>query len=116
MSKLQIHVGEGFDAMAARALDACRRAEQGEGVGENHLTFDSWQTLAKVLTPKRMELLHHLRRHPSASIAALARELGRDYKRVHEDVEHLSELGLIERGEDGGVRVEVDEIRASIAL
>lgn len=115
MSKLQIHVGEGYDRMTARLLDAVQRSEAGEDVRENHLTFENWETLVKVLTPKRMELLHHLRLHPMASIAELARALGRDYKRVHEDVEYLTELGLIERDDDG-LRVEVEEIRAQIAI
>ena len=36
---------------------------------------------ARVLTPRRLELLRHLHRHPVPSIAELARTLKRDYKR-----------------------------------
>lgn len=37
------------------------------------------------------------------SLRELARRVERDVKRVHEDVQELLELGLVERGEDGGV-------------
>ena len=37
------------------------------------------------------------------SIRGLARMVGRDVKRVHEDIVVLAELGLLERTETGGV-------------
>jgi predicted transcriptional regulator len=115
MSKLDIHVGGSFADSKRRLLDAVARAERGEAVNESHLTFESWDALAAVMTPKRMALIRHLHRQPEASIAALARSLGRDYKRVHEDVEALAAAGLIERG-DGRLSAEYDEIRARIAV
>ncbi|MCZ2982582.1 hypothetical protein NYY70_20610, partial [Acinetobacter baumannii] len=71
--------------------------------------------LAKVLSGKRLELLRHVHQHPAASVAELGRALGRDYKRVHEDVEILTVAGLLERTE-GGVRATYDEIRTVISL
>jgi predicted transcriptional regulator len=113
--KLQVHVGGNFDSAAKRVADAWRRAERGEAVSEDHLTFVSWDALSKVMTTKRFELLRHLHRQPAASVAALARNLGRDYKRVHEDVEALAAAGLIER-DDAGLHADYDEIRTVIAL
>lgn len=113
---LKIHVGESFDAMAARVASAWHRAERGEEVQENHLSFESWEGLSKALSGKRLELLRHLHRHPAASIAELARALSRDYKRVHEDVETLTAAGLIDRTDEGGLRADYDEIRTTIAL
>ena len=113
--ELKVHVGEGFDAIKKRVADAWHRAERGEKVHEDHLSFMSWDALAKVMTSKRFELLRHLHRNPAASVAALARDLGRDYKRVHEDVDVLAGAGLIERGETG-LRADYDEIRTIIAL
>ena len=75
----------------------------------------SWELLARTLTPKRLALLRHIHRHPATSVAALARMVGRDYKRVHEDVELLTAAGLLERSE-GQIRADYDEIRAAIAL
>ncbi|WP_207455770.1 MarR family transcriptional regulator [Azospirillum sp. SYSU D00513] len=75
-----------------------------------------WDTLARTLTGRRLDLLRHLRRHPAASVRALAAALGRDYSNVHADVRLLAEAGLIARGADGGLRVEHDAIQLRIAL
>lgn len=115
MTKLNIHVGGRFADSKRRVLDAVARAKAGGAVHEDHVTFASWEALAGIMTTKRFALLRHLRRHPEASIAALARSLKRDYKRVHADVEALIAAGLIERGETG-LRAGYDEIRAQIAL
>lgn len=83
MSKdLKVHVGADFDAAAKRVADAWHRAEAGESVDEDNLTFVSWNALSRVMTTRRFELLRHLHRNPAASVAALARALTRDYKRV----------------------------------
>ena len=75
---LEIDVDESAEAMARRFIDAWHRAERGEAVDEHHLSFESWASLVSVLTPRRLELLRHLRRHPTQSIADLARSLGRE--------------------------------------
>ncbi|WP_029009088.1 MarR family transcriptional regulator [Azospirillum halopraeferens] len=116
MSKLTLHAGEDVGKAAQRFIDARERAERGEDVeSETHVTFESWAGLAAVLSPKRVELLRHVHRHPAATVADLARALGRDYKRVREDVDVLAAAGLIERTADG-VRADYDEIRTAIAL
>ena len=115
MTKLDIHVGGTFADTKARVLDAVARANAGETVCEDHITFASWEALARVMTTKRFELLRHLHSNPEATVAALARSLKRDYKRVHGDVEALTGAGLIERS-DRGLRADYDEIRTQIAL
>ncbi len=115
MSKLDIHVGGTFADSKRRVLDAVARAEHGDIVAEDHITFASWDALASVMTTKRFELVRHLKHHPEASIAALARSLKRDYKRVHEDVEALAAAGLVERSARG-LRSDYSEIRAQIAV
>ncbi len=112
---LEIHVEESAEAMARRFIEAWHRAERGAAVDEHHLSFESWASLVSVLTPRRLELLRHLRRHPTTSIAALARSLGRDYKRVHADVEALATAGLIDRT-PSGLRADYREIRTRIAV
>jgi predicted transcriptional regulator len=113
--KVEIHVGGGFDAIAKRVAAAWHRAERGEEVGEDHVTFVSWSALSAALTPKRFDLLRHLHRHPAPNVASLARALERDYKRVHEDVEALLAAGLLERDE-AGLHADYDEIRTVIAM
>jgi len=116
MKDLDLHVGYDRQAVKDRVLKAIRQAEAGRNTGESHVTFESWEGLTKILTAKRLELLRQLHSHPAASIADLARTLGRDYKRVHEDVKILSIAGLIERTAEGRLRADYDEIRTSIAF
>ncbi len=98
---LKLHVGDGLRNVAAAVVSDVARFERGETVEERHVSFESWQALFNVLTPKRYELLQHVHQHPEQSIRALARALGRDYKRVHEDVKALAEAGLLEQGGEG---------------
>lgn len=117
MSDIKIHVGDTMDDFAARFVSAWHRAEAGEAVCERHLSFDSFETLARVLTPKRLELLRHLHRNPAPSINALAKALGRDYRRVHEDVEALTAAGLVDREQAGRtLTAPYDTITTRIAL
>jgi predicted transcriptional regulator len=62
-------------------------------------------------------LLRHLHRHPAKHIRALASSLGRDYRRVHEDVEVLEAAGLLERDKEG-VRAGYDafDVQMRVAL
>lgn len=113
MSTVKIHVGGGFEDTKRRALDAVARFELGEIVEEHHLTFETWATFARVMTANRLELLRHVHRHSPQSIRALAMALGRDYKRVHEDVEALVEAGLLDRDE-AGLRADYDAIQIAM--
>jgi predicted transcriptional regulator len=116
MSKLVLHSGEDVGQAAARFIHAWERAERGEAIEpETHVTFESWAGLAAVLSPKRVDLLRHLHRTPAANVAELSRALGRDYKRVREDVEALVAAGLIDRN-DGGIRADYAEIRTAIVM
>lgn len=112
---LELHIGGSFDAMAKRVSEAWHKAENGEAVAEDHLTFVDWDVFSQTMSTKRLELLRHLHRHPQTSIAALARSLDRDYRRVHEDVDILKRAGLIEQRETG-LYTGYDEIHTTIAL
>ena len=67
------------------------------------------------LTPKRLKLLRPVHRQPARSVKALADQLGRDYKRVYEDVEMLTASGLLSR-EDGSITAPFDAISAEVRL
>ncbi len=51
MSTLQIHVGDKFAATERRVMDGIARHDEGKEVVEHHLTFENWQTFARVMTP-----------------------------------------------------------------
>ncbi len=117
MSEVEIHAGETREAMAARFVAAWRVAEAGGTVGAHHLSFDSFETMMRVLTPRRLDLLRTLRRAPTTSIAALSRAMKRDYKRVHADVDALTAAGLIERSASGtALSAPYESIRTEIVL
>lgn len=116
MSKeLQVHVGETLDDFGARAIDAWRRIKRGEDVHEKHVSFADWETMVRVLSPKRLGLLRHLHKHPAKNIRILAQALGRDYRRVHEDVEALEAAGLLDRDKEG-VRADYAAFDAQIRV
>lgn len=117
MTELKVHVGDGTADFANRFTDAWRRAERGETVDERHLSFDSFEAMARVLTPGRLVLLRRLHRHPTADIDALALAVGRDGRQVREDVAALVSAGLVDQEERGhGLSAPYDAIATRIAL
>jgi hypothetical protein len=82
MSNVKVTVGGAMEQDASRRfVNAWHRAERGESVHERHLAFESWDALARVMTGKRMELLHYVRRHKVGSVRALAKALRRAQQR-----------------------------------
>ena len=115
MSKrVDIHVGT-IDDMGRRFTSAWHRLENGRRVRETHLTFPDLPALLSALSPRRLELLQSVHRHPAPSIKALATRLQRDYKRVYKDVETLTASGLLRR-EDGTVSAPYDAVTAEMRL
>jgi predicted transcriptional regulator len=115
MDDLTITVGGTLEDDAVSFLNAWKRAEKGEQVHERVLAFESWEGLAAVMTGERYRLLRHIHAQPEASVAGLARALGRQYRRVHADVAALEQAGLLDRSE-GRVRATTDRINAEIRL
>jgi predicted transcriptional regulator len=116
MRDVKVTVGGAFKAEASRQfIDAWHRAERGETFHERHLAFENWDTLARVLTGKRVELLGYVRRNNVTSVRALAKALNRDYSNVHADVKALAGAGLLE-ATARGVRADYDAIETKIAI
>jgi predicted transcriptional regulator len=115
MTDLKVIVGGSLADDGAAFVDAWRMAERGEAVVDHVLAFESWEGLASVMTGERLRLLRHLHGHPEPSVAALARSLGRQYRRVHDDVVVLEATGLVSRA-DGAVRATADSVTAEVRL
>jgi predicted transcriptional regulator len=79
-------------------------------------TFSSPAQLFSVLSPKRWELIEQLQASGAISVRGLARELGRDVKRVHADAMVLLEWGLVERTADRKLIVPYSVIHADFDL
>jgi predicted transcriptional regulator len=116
MAKLELEIGTTLREALAEFGDAWKAHAAGKRISPaQKISFVDWRAFSAVMTPKRFELIRHLRRQPAASVRALARALGRDVKRVHEDVVVLAELGLIERDEEsGGLSTRLDQVTSTI--
>jgi predicted transcriptional regulator len=79
-------------------------------------TFGSPALLFSVLSPKRWELIEKLQALGPSSLRGLARELGRDVKRVHEDTAVMLDWGFVERDEHGRLVVPYEIIHADFDL
>ena len=67
------------------------------------LNFDSPAAFFSQLTERRWAIINALQGAGEVAVRELARRLGRDVKRVHEDASALAALGLIERTARGGL-------------
>lgn len=113
-NKVHVHVGRLGD-MGRRFVGAWDRAVAGERVDESHITFLDLQAMLETLSPRRLELLRHVRQHGASNVRELATALERDYKNVHQDVAVLEAAGLLVRT---GRKLSApwDELQASVSL
>lgn len=72
------------------------RARKGEVIPKTGtVSVQNIETLRKILTEKRLGLLHIIKQKSPESIYELAKEAGRDLKSVNTDIQILTDLGLI---------------------
>jgi len=85
-----------FDAAREDTLEAVDAVAEGESAPAV-VSFATVGDLRKMLTDRRIELLRTLLNTDGAaeSISALAENLGRDYRTVHDDVSLLADYGLL---------------------
>lgn len=82
----------------------------------HRLYFTDEDSLFGTLTPKRMELLRHLKQHGPLSHRQLALQLNRAYANVHEDVKQLMQLDLIQKESEQKLTVPWDELDICVPL
>ena len=85
------------------ALRAMAKTAQSDIYQGEVLNFESPGHFFGQLSEKRWEIVRAAQGKGNLSVRELARAVGRDVKRVHEDVVILAELGLLERTASGGV-------------
>jgi predicted transcriptional regulator len=98
-------------ALRAAGKRASARTYQGEV-----LNFESAGIFFGRLTERRWALVHALQGRGPMSVRELARQVSRDVRRVHDDVAVLSDLGLLERTESGGVVCPFDAVHIDMKL
>lgn len=99
-------------AVGARAVHGL---ETGQYQGET-LNFETPGAFFSRLTERRWELLNILLGSGTVGVRELARKLGRDVKRVHEDAAALVELGLIEKDERGALNCPFGNIHVDMVM
>jgi len=92
-----------------------RRAFRGENQGA-FIGFTSLETLWKILTPKRWEIVRAMTGAGPLGIRAIARRVERDIKSVHGDVQALLKAGVLDRGKDGKIVFAYDEIHVDFVV
>jgi len=85
------------------ALRQAGKAGQADSYQGETLNFESPGAFFGRLTERRWTLVTALLGQGPLAVREVARRVGRDVKRVHEDVQVLAELGLVERDDAGGV-------------
>ena len=84
--------------------------------------FENLEGMRKVLTEKRLEVLHTIKKEHPASVYALAKSLGRDITNVTDDLSYLEDIGLVElkKSKEGRDKttptVNYDKIQIEIAV
>ena len=113
--QLSVHIGSLAD-MGERFVAAWKSIEAGKPVHADNVTFIDLQSFMTAMSPKRLELMRHLRREGPMSIRRLAQQLGRDYKSVHSETSLLIQTGLIARTAEDEVRIGWDRIVTELDL
>ncbi len=103
------------NALRAAGKRAVTGLKTGEYQGET-LNFETPGAFFSRLTERRWELLDALLGSGTVGVRELARRLGRDVKRVHEDAATLVELGLIEKDERGALNCPFENIHVDMMM
>lgn len=100
------------------ALEHAERFEEGEEVPHVE-NFEDPTDLRALLTDRRLELLRHVMHDPSESIRALAAELDRDVRQVHDDLRLFADHGIVHFRQEGNAKqpyVPYDRVEISMTI
>ena len=95
---------------------SAQKAFKGDAAQGDRLNFESAAAFFGKLTERRWAMIHALQGAGEMPVRELARRVGRDIKRVHEDAGVLVSLGLVERTERGGLLCSYDDIHVDMHL
>ena len=97
---------------------AWRRSEKGMPPERpvERIYFEDLSALLRALTPRRLEALKTMHDKGPMSVRALAKDLGRDYKNVHKDMQEMERIGIVVRDKKGLLSVPWQSIIAEFSL
>jgi predicted transcriptional regulator len=103
------------DVLRAAAAQA-RNGLSGGGYRGETLNFETPAAFFGRLSSRRWELVRVLQQEGACGVRELARRVGRDVRRVHEDAAVLAEIGLIESDDKGKLRCPYADIHVDMHL
>jgi len=116
MRTLTISIEPDLDAEMAQFAERAKRGiETGQYQGET-LNFATPATFFSHLSTHRWNILTCLLDSGTLGVRELARRVGRDVRRVHEDAGELVHLGLLEKTAQGALRCPYGRINIDMAL
>jgi predicted transcriptional regulator len=99
--EIKIKSREQADADFLAVVNAIKAGKKLPTVRKAEVYFTSLEAVRGLLTDKRFELLHLIRKHSPHSINQLATLAKRDFKNVHTDIMLLKEYGLVQLSRRG---------------
>ena len=79
------------------AKGVMQKLERGEKVKKHEgISFENLEAMRKALTDERLRILKTIKKENPQSIYELAKLLGRDIKNTFDDVQFLTQVGLLE--------------------
>jgi predicted transcriptional regulator len=99
------------DAVSARFVAAMKGEEQG-----SFITFATPELLLQTLTQMRWEIIKEMTGAGKLSLREVARRVGRDVRRVSDDVHALLDVGVLERSGDGSIEFPYDAVHVDFIL
>lgn len=111
MKTLRIRI-ESLEEVREAVLGA---AESGTAEREAGLSFETYEDMHRVLSPKRLAIVKSMAGQAPMSIREVARRVGRDFRGVHTDVTALLKAGVIDR-EGRGVAFPYDAIHVEFDI
>ena len=110
MNRVRIGISS-LDETKARMLRAFQGDEQGA-----FISYATVELLWKIITPKRWEIPPAMTGTGPLSIREVARQVVRDVKSVHGDVQALLKAGVLDHAEDGRILFPYDAIHVDFVL
>ena len=101
-----------FDDVLKEVGGACKTGN----ATETTISFDSANSLWKIISPAKQEILHALAGSGVMGVRELARKVGRDASAIHRDLQVLIVAGIVDRAENGKVIFPYDEAHVDFRL
>ena len=105
---ITVDSNESFKRRVKAAFSGRRQPER--------ISFESFESLWKVLAPNRMALVQTLAGAGPVSLREAARRVGRDVRAVHSDVHMLLEAGVLRKDDDGRIEFPYTSVHVDFML